>query len=96
MKLQDGVKASVSVRPFDVPEELVDPGYMSGENFYETSLKVPGWGALVGHFGKKKAADYWTYKKTVARVARESLHKLREDKNIRKIIVMNYEEDTLA
>ena len=66
---------------------------MTGESFYENSLKVPGWGALVGHYGKKKAANYWTYKRTLAKVAKEVIFKLREDREIRNIIVMNFERD---
>ena len=92
-KLEEENGVFVPVRPFQLSEELVDPGYMRGEDFYEKSLKVPGWGALVGHFGKKNAASYWTYKKVLARVAREVIHKLREDKEIRRSILMSYDED---
>ena len=84
VKLEDENGVFVPVRPFDMTEELVDPGYMRGEDFYENSLKVPGWGSIIAHFGKKNAANYWTYKKVVARVAREAIYKLRENKDIRK------------
>ena len=86
----------VSVRPVYIPEELAEPGYITGEDFYEASLKVPGWGALIGALGKKKAPDYWTYKRTLARVAREVTEKLRTDKELKKLILINYEEDLLT
>ena len=59
-----------------MPAELADPGYITGEDFYEASLKVPGWGALIGAVGKKKAGDYWTYKRTLARIVKEATRKL--------------------
>ena len=83
----------VFVRPVALPEELADPGYITGEDFYEASLKVPGWGALIGTLGKKKATDYWTYKRTLARVSREATEKLREDIELRRLILTNFEKD---
>ena len=74
----------------------MDPGYIPGENFYEASLKVPGWGALIGTLGKKKQTDYWTYKRTQARVSREATEKLRAEREIRRLILKNFEEDLVA